>query len=183
MKLFKWGCLSSLVFWGGLFGLAVITVIGGISTTATGDMAKIEGLRLTWPVQGIVTERFGMRASPTPPYRQEMHYGVDVAADVGAPVTAVTNGRVHLAAFSGGYGNLVIIVSADGRLMTWYGHLSGYAVAQGATVSLGQVIGYVGSTGRSTGAHLHFEVRPLGGAPVDPLPLLEASVIPGRTDG
>lgn len=120
------------------------------------------------PVDGPLTTCFGMRESPTEPGITEMHLGVDIAAEYGTPVHAATAGKVHLADVAGGYGNLVILLGDDG-MQTWYGHLSRFAVKVGNHVEQGAVIGYVGSTGRSTGPHLHFEMRPKGGNPVDPL--------------
>lgn len=121
-----------------------------------------------WPVSGPLTACFGMRDNPTEPGSEEMHWGVDIAAPSGTPVRAATAGRVVMARVSGGYGNLSVLVSPDGQMVTWYGHLSRYAVMPGQTVAQGEVIGYVGSTGRSTGPHLHFEMRPNGANPVDP---------------
>jgi murein DD-endopeptidase MepM/ murein hydrolase activator NlpD len=96
-----------------------------------------------------------------------MHEGIDLGAAYGTPIHAAAAGTVIYAGWMEGYGNLVII-DHGGGLATAYGHQSSIAVANGQSVSQGQVIGYVGSTGHSTGPHLHFEVR-VNGAPVDPL--------------
>jgi murein DD-endopeptidase MepM/ murein hydrolase activator NlpD len=115
---------------------------------------------LIWPVSGPVTSGFGMRWG-------RMHEGIDIAAASGTPIHAAAGGTVIWAGWLGGYGNLVVI-DHHNSLATAYGHQSAIATAVGASVSQGQVIGYVGSTGHSTGPHLHFEVR-VNGTPVDPL--------------
>lgn len=95
------------------------------------------------------------------------HTGLDFAAPTGTPVMAVTNGTVTSAEYAGAYGNQIIITSEDGEEL-WYCHLNEYAASVGDTVRAGDVIGYVGSTGNSTGPHMHLEVRPGAGDPVDP---------------
>jgi murein DD-endopeptidase MepM/ murein hydrolase activator NlpD len=117
-----------------------------------------------WPVHGRITSRFGWRALG-------WHSGVDIGAVAGTPILAAASGVVTFAAYAGNYGNKVVIdhgVQGGDRIATVYGHLSRFAVSVGAEVSAGQVIGYVGSTGRSTGPHLHFEVR-INGQAVDPI--------------
>jgi murein DD-endopeptidase MepM/ murein hydrolase activator NlpD len=113
-----------------------------------------------WPVAGPVTSPFGMRWG-------RMHEGIDIAVPYGTAIRAAAAGRVIYCGWEGGYGNLVVI-DHGGGLATAYGHQSSIAASCGSDVSQGQVIGYVGSTGHSTGPHLHFEVR-VNGAPVDPL--------------
>jgi len=115
---------------------------------------------LVWPVDGILTSGFGIRWG-------SMHEGIDIAAPEGTPIRAAASGTVILAAYTGGYGNYTCI-DHGGGLSTCYGHQSGYAVSSGSSVSQGDTIGYVGSTGHSTGPHLHFEVR-INGAAQDPL--------------
>lgn len=117
----------------------------------------------TWPTSGQITSGFGPRWG-------RMHQGLDVAAPTGRPITAAKSGKVILAGASGGYGNLVVI-DHGGGLSTAYAHQSRIAVGVGDVVTQGGLIGYVGSTGRSTGPHLHFEVR-VNGAARDPLPYL-----------
>ncbi|MEP6976525.1 MAG: peptidoglycan DD-metalloendopeptidase family protein [Thermoleophilia bacterium] len=113
-----------------------------------------------WPVSGPVTSGFGVRWG-------RMHEGIDIAAASGTPIHAAAGGTVIYAGWLGGYGNLVVI-DHHNSLATAYGHQSAIATGVGAIVSQGQVIGYVGSTGHSTGPHLHFEVR-VNGTAVDPL--------------
>ncbi len=96
-----------------------------------------------------------------------LHAGIDLAAPEGTPIRAADSGRVIIAGWTGGYGNYTCI-SHSSSLSTCYGHQSRYATSVGANVSKGQVIGYVGNTGHSFGAHLHFEVR-VNGNPVDPM--------------
>jgi murein DD-endopeptidase MepM/ murein hydrolase activator NlpD len=115
---------------------------------------------LIWPVSGPITSPFGMRWG-------SLHPGIDIAAGTGTPIRAAASGHVVSAAYSGGYGYLTVIDHGSG-LATAYAHQSRLGTSAGAAVSQGQVIGYVGSTGFSTGPHLHFEVR-VNGSPVDPL--------------
>ena len=115
---------------------------------------------LIWPVNGPVTSPFGYRWG-------RLHAGIDIGVPYGTPIHAAAAGTVVLAGWTGGYGNYTCI-DHGGGLATCYAHQSSYAVSAGAQVSQGQVIGYVGSTGHSFGAHLHFEVR-INGTPVDPL--------------
>jgi murein DD-endopeptidase MepM/ murein hydrolase activator NlpD len=117
------------------------------------------------PVAGRRTSGFGMRFHPLLGYTR-MHQGTDYGAAYGAPIHAVTDGTVAYAGWHGGHGNMVRLAHA-GALGTGYAHMSRIAVAPGARVTQGQVIGYVGSTGLSTGPHLHFEVY-RNGTPVSP---------------
>ena len=117
--------------------------------------------RLIWPVNGPITGVFG-EARPG-----HMHAGLDIAAPSGTPIRAADSGRVALAAFTGGYGNYTCI-QHTASMSTCYAHQSRYGTSTGASVRQGQVIGYVGNTGHSFGAHLHFEVR-INGSPVNPM--------------
>ena len=116
--------------------------------------------QLSWPVSGPVTSPFGVRWG-------RMHEGIDIAVGTGTPVHAAAGGTVLYAGWMEGYGNLVVIDHGNG-LSTAYGHNSSLASSVGQSVSVGQVIAYSGSTGHSTGPHVHFEVR-VNGSPVDPL--------------
>jgi murein DD-endopeptidase MepM/ murein hydrolase activator NlpD len=116
---------------------------------------------LIWPVNGSVTGSFG-EARPG-----HMHAGIDISVPEGTPIRAADGGRVALMGWVGGYGNYTC-VQHTASLSTCYAHQSRFATSNGASVSQGQVIGYSGNTGNSTGPHLHFEVR-VGGSPVDPL--------------
>jgi murein DD-endopeptidase MepM/ murein hydrolase activator NlpD len=121
--------------------------------------------RFIWPVNGSIGSGFGPRTHPI--YGgSRMHTGIDISASQGTPIRAAGDGVVKMAGVNGGYGNWTLIDHGDG-LATGYGHQSRIAVSVGQRVSQGQVIGYVGSTGASTGPHLHWEVR-VNGNPVDP---------------
>ncbi len=119
----------------------------------------------SWPVSGPITSPFGMRADPFG-RGFTMHTGLDIGAPMGATITAAATGRIILAQWYGGYGN-AIIIDHGGSTSTLYAHCSQIFVAKGQDVQRGQAIGAVGSTGYSTGPHLHFEIR-INGVAVDP---------------
>ena len=121
---------------------------------------------LSRPVGGAITSGFGMRRHPILGYAR-MHSGLDFKASYGTPIYAVSDGTVVLAGRKGGYGNFVQI-NHGGGLGSGYGHMSRFAVSHGSRVRRGQIIGYVGSTGLSTGPHLHYELY-RGGRPVNPM--------------
>lgn len=118
-----------------------------------------------WPVKGWITSGFGKRASPLTgePGR---HMGVDIANEVNTPIRAAADGIVTYAGWEAGYGRLVAIEHGYG-FSTRYGHCARVDVKVGDEIKRGQIIGYMGSTGRSTGSHVHYEVR-IHGMPVDP---------------
>ena len=118
---------------------------------------------LIWPINGQFTSPFGQRWG-------RLHAGIDLAAPTGRPIRAAASGRVILAAVTGGYGLYTCVDHGD-SISTCYAHQSRFGVSDGDSVSEGEVIGYVGNTGHSFGAHLHFEVR-IGGRPVDPMDYL-----------
>lgn len=118
------------------------------------------------PLRGSMTSRFGFRVHPIFS-RRHFHTGVDIAAPFRAPVRAASDGTVLFAGWYGGYGKLVVLDHGQG-LSTLYGHLSTILVRPGQRITRNQVVGRVGSTGYSTGPHLHYEVRQ-NGRPVDPL--------------
>ena len=141
---------------------------------ATLDAAAdaIDTVPVTHPVPGKpVSSRFGMRLDPFLK-RAAMHAGTDFRAPRGTPVRAAAAGRVVSAGYNGGYGKMVEIDHGN-EVTTRYAHLSRIAVKQGSVIAVGDVIGKVGSTGRSTGPHLHYEVRRAGNA-VDPKPFIKA---------
>ena len=123
-----------------------------------------------WPVDGTLEGGFGGRRNPFGGAGYEFHSGQDIEAAWGAPVVSGASGKVTFVGWQNGYGQLVV-VDHGGGLTTRYGHLSHIDVALDQTVSRGQLLGKVGSTGRSTGPHLHYEVR-INDQAVNPLPYL-----------
>ena len=122
-----------------------------------------------WPLAGWLTSSFGSRKDPMDG-GSDFHAGLDIAADRGTPVHATADGVVEIAQYSGNYGNCIEISNGFG-IGTRFGHLSSYAVHVGDRVKRGDVIGYVGSTGRTTGYHLHYEILNNGQA-IDPFRFL-----------
>jgi murein DD-endopeptidase MepM/ murein hydrolase activator NlpD len=122
-----------------------------------------------WPAHGWLTSRVGSRPDPITGDK-DFHQGLDISADQGSQVYATADGVVMHAAAEGGYGNLIVLDHGYG-LETRYGHLSRYNVKPGEKVKRGDVVGFVGSTGRATGSHLHYEVR-VNGRLLNPLQLL-----------
>ncbi|MGI8792471.1 MAG: murein hydrolase activator EnvC family protein, partial [Acidimicrobiales bacterium] len=117
---------------------------------------RVSGAGLIWPVRGTVTSEYGYRWG-------RQHAGIDISASTGTPIGASKAGIVIYSGSMSGYGN-VVIVDHGGGFSTLYAHQSRLAVGDGASVSQGEVVGYVGNTGRSTGPHLHFETRVNGDA-------------------
>jgi len=122
-----------------------------------------------WPAHGWLTGTFGGRSDPFSG-EPAFHQSLDVSTEKGQPVYATADGTVESASYTGDYGNLIVIRHGFG-LATRYGHLSAFEVKPGQTVKRGAVIGYVGSTGRATGAHLHYEIL-ANGRLINPLQLL-----------
>ena len=105
----------------------------------------------SWPVMGVITSGFGWRKSG-------YHHGVDIAGDIGAPVKACGPGKVVFNGVKPVYGRTIIIQHENGK-QSWYAHLQKAAISEGQKVYRGQTVGYIGMTGRTTGPHLHFEIR------------------------
>jgi len=154
-----------------LNGSAARSLATGLPTALTmadgvgSSIADIASAPSLWPIQGPITSSFGEREDP---FNGEgaFHKGVDISAPKGTPIRASADGLVETAAMENGYGREVLIDHGHG-MKTLYGHMSGFTVTQGQTVVRGQIIGYVGSSGRSTGCHLHYEVQ-IHGTPVNP---------------
>ena len=134
---------------------AAMAKSGSVNTSSnvSYDMEPIE-IAFIRPVDGMISSRFGVRSS----IRSSVHTGLDLAAGMGTPIMAAADGVVSFASYKGAYGNLIVVDHSD-SVETYYAHCSSIIVSPGETVSQGQIIGYVGSTGNSTGPHLHVEVR------------------------
>ncbi|HTX74306.1 MAG TPA: M23 family metallopeptidase [Rectinemataceae bacterium] len=134
------------------------------------ELKRIFGEKVMWPLRGPLTSYFGYRPDPFTGVRS-FHAGIDIAADPGTQVRAAMDGRVADVGYNPTYGNYIILSHAEG-IQTLYGHLTSYSVRIGQVVSQGAVIGLTGSTGYSTGPHLHFGLYHHGN-PVDPLKYLK----------
>ncbi len=155
-------------------GAATLGIGFGPQHNATmADWLQLASSPMVWPVEGTVTGSFGERIDP---FNGEgaFHSGVDISTSYGRAVVAPADGVVTFADQQAGYGRLVIVEHAH-DISTRYGHLGGFAVTPGQVVHRGDVIGYVGLSGRSTGPHLHYEVR-IHDVPVNPYHYLRTTV-------
>jgi len=139
---------------------------GGLSSSFAGDWTELADAPSLWPLEGRVTSSFGERQDPING-EGAFHSGIDIAAPYGSPVRASADGQVAEANLNGGGYGREIVLDHGHDLQTVYGHLSLIAVVPGQRVMRGQVIGYVGQSGRATGPHLHYEVR-VHHVPVNP---------------
>lgn len=131
------------------------TATGTVNTATNISGTKVSlGISMIKPVSGIISSRFGVRSS----IRSSAHTGLDIATSTGTPIVAAASGTVTFSGWKGSYGYLMVITHSNGT-QTYYGHCSKLYYQAGATVSQGQNIAAVGSTGNSTGPHLHFEIR------------------------
>jgi murein DD-endopeptidase MepM/ murein hydrolase activator NlpD len=152
---------------------AVIAISsGGLRLMPAMSFADSSYTPSIWPVLGHITDSFGERLDP---FSGEgaFHTGVDVASDYGAPVHATADGIITIAENHAGYGRLVVIDHGFG-ITTWYAHLSSFSAVPGARVKRGEVVGYTGISGRSTGPHVHYEVR-MNNAPINPWRYMRAT--------
>jgi murein DD-endopeptidase MepM/ murein hydrolase activator NlpD len=157
-----------------LTGATMVGLTLGLTRNATtADWFRANSAPNLWPVEGQVTGSFGERIDP---FNGEgaFHSGVDISSPFGTAIVAPADGVVTFTDLLGGYGRLIMIDHGSG-ISTRYGHLSGFAVTVGQQVHRGDVIGYVGASGRSTGPHLHYEVR-INDTPVNPYKYLRMSV-------
>lgn len=152
----------------GLLG-AIEGRLASVKSKVEGQQALARATPSIWPLAGWLSSGFGSRKDPFNG-GADFHPGLDIAADKGTPARATADGTVESAAYNGAYGNAVVVNHGFG-ISTRFGHLSGFAVRPGQQVHRGDVIGYVGSTGRTTGAHLHYEIL-LNGQQINPLRLL-----------
>lgn len=144
--------------------------IADLTTAETKLVKYLETVPTLWPASGNITDRFGYRKDPFT-RRTKYHEGIDIGADYGSNIRAAASGKVIMSERTGGTGNTVKIDHGRG-IITVYGHASKLIAKVGQTVKKGEVIARVGSSGRSTGPHLHFEVH-LYGTTVDPLQYLD----------
>ena len=149
-----------------LNGLDGDTLSAGATLRLPPASSRAATTHIIWPLSGEITSYFGPRALLGMTY----HYGIDIDGDTGDPIIAAMPGTVTYSGWQGGYGYLTVIES--GGVEYYYGHASELLTQVGQQVTAGDVIAKVGSTGRSTGSHLHFEIR-INGQAVDPLPYLE----------
>jgi len=157
-----------------LTGATMVGLTMGLTrNVTTADWIKANSAPNLWPVEGQVTGSFGERIDP---FNGEgaFHSGVDIGSSYGHPIIAPADGVVTLTETMGGYGKTIMIDHGNG-ISTRYGHLSGFAVTAGQHIQRGEVIGYVGESGRSTGPHLHYEVR-INDTPVNPYKYLRMTV-------
>ena len=153
---------------------------GGLSSGFGGDWTQLADAPSLWPIEGRVASSFGQRDDP---FNGEgaFHSGIDIDAPYGTPVRATADGDVTGANMGSGYGRQVVLDHGH-DLLTVYGHLSAIAVLPGQHVTRGQVIGYVGQSGRATGPHLHYEVR-VHNVPVNPHKYLRTTYEQAALDG
>ncbi|MGB9199230.1 MAG: M23 family metallopeptidase [Terriglobales bacterium] len=157
-----------------LTGAASVGISMGLTrNSTTADWIRANSAPNLWPVEGQITGSFGERIDP---FNGEgaFHSGVDISASLGSAVIAPADGMVTFADFLGGYGRAVMIDHGHG-ISTRYGHLGSFAVTSGQYLHRGDTIGYVGLSGRSTGPHLHYEVR-INDTPVNPFKYLRVTM-------
>jgi murein DD-endopeptidase MepM/ murein hydrolase activator NlpD len=143
--------------------------LASVKTKVEGQQALARATPSIWPIAGWLSSSYGNRRDPFDG-GADFHAGLDIAADRGTPVHATADGVVSTAGYNGNYGNSVLIDHGYG-ISTRFGHLSSFVVGAGQPVKRGEVIGFVGSTGRATSAHLHYEIL-LNGQAINPLRLL-----------
>lgn len=139
------------------------------------DTGKGSGVKLKWPAScKVITQKYGNRSAR---YISGRHTGLDIGCKAGSPIYAAHDGTVTYSGYNGAYGNEVR-VQLNSSFVTSYHHMSRRKAVKGDVVSAGNVIGYIGSTGQSTGPHLHFEIR-VNGKHTDPEPYLSGASVPG----
>jgi murein DD-endopeptidase MepM/ murein hydrolase activator NlpD len=142
-----------------LSGVATRALTSGLGPTSTlTDWVNLANAPTLWPIMGRITSSFGERTDPFAGDEGEFHRGIDIAAPTGTAIHATGDAVVASAGWGTGYGREVILNHGHG-ITTLYAHMASITVVPGENISRGQVIGYVGVSGRSTGAHLHYEVR------------------------
>jgi murein DD-endopeptidase MepM/ murein hydrolase activator NlpD len=150
-----------------LSGVATRALTSGLGPTSTlTDWVSLADTPTLWPVAGRITSSFGERVDPLDSDEGEFHRGIDIAAPTGTAIHATGDAVVASAGWGTGYGREIVLNHGHG-ITTLYAHMASITVVPGETITRGQVIGYVGLSGRSTGAHLHYEVR-IHDTPVNP---------------
>ncbi len=140
--------------------------MGALHDTSTRDWMRLAAAPTLWPVQGRITSSFGERTDPFNGGEGVFHRGVDISSEIGTRVIAPADGLVEFSDLMNGYGRTVVMDHGNG-ISTLYGHLSSFAVSPGQLVHRGDTVGFVGQSGRTTGPHLHYEVR-IFNTPVNP---------------
>ncbi|MGA3212445.1 MAG: M23 family metallopeptidase [Terriglobales bacterium] len=158
-------------------GIRQESAISSSLSLSTADWVRLADAPSLWPVDGQITAPFGQRIDP---FNGEgaFHRGVDISCSYGHRVVAPADGKVSYADFYSGYGRMIVLEHGYG-ISTRYGHLSSFSVADGETVKRGDVIGYVGMSGKSTGPHLHYEVW-VHNTPVNPYKFLRTTSASAR---
>jgi murein DD-endopeptidase MepM/ murein hydrolase activator NlpD len=152
--------------------------MGDVHQASLHDWMRLAAAPTLWPVQGRITASFGERIDP---FSGEgaFHRGVDISSEIGTPIVAPADGVIQFADLMNGYGRTVLIDHGNG-VSTLYGHMSAFAVSAGQQVHRGDTLGFVGQSGRSTGPHLHYEVR-IFNTPVNPHRYLVFTLNPQMT--
>ncbi len=148
---------------------AIENRLASVRTKVEHEQALARATPSIWPIAGWLSSGFGLRKDPFDG-SPEFHAGLDIAADRGTPIRATADGTVKTAGYNGDYGKSVLIDHGYG-ISTRFGHMSAIAVHAGQEIHRGEVLGYVGATGRATSPHLHYEIL-LNGRPINPLRLL-----------
>ena len=143
--------------------------LASVRTQVENQQALGRATPSTWPIIGWLTSGFGSRKDPFTG-QPDYHTGLDISAQYGTPIRATADGTVESAGYNGNYGNAIVVNHGYG-ISTRFGHLSRFASRPGQRVKRGEVIGYVGATGRATSSHLHYEIL-MNGSPINPLRLL-----------
>jgi len=152
----------------GLLG-ALETGLASVKNSVESQQQLARATPSIWPLAGWLSSGYGSRKDPFDG-SADFHPGLDIAANRGTPVRATADGTVSTAGYNGNYGNSVLVEHGF-SISTRFGHMSRLAVREGQQIRRGDVVGYVGSTGRATGAHLHYEIL-VNGSPINPLRLL-----------
>ena len=144
----------------------IVNSLKYVNSVINRQKVRLASTPMVWPTRGYLTDLYGWRTHPITGKR-DFHHGVDIATQLGNKVIATASGTVLIAGPRDYYGTLVVIDHGY-EYVTWYGHMASFAVKEGQRIKRGQIIGYVGSTGRSNAPHLHYEVRFMS-KPVNPM--------------